>query len=658
MRGSWASRRALPIGLLVAILWVLGATTGWAAPEGRIQDVQSQPGEVDFVLSAEGLAEGESIDPESVSVTIEGVRSPSTSTPITETVAAPRRTVMIALDSSGSMADNNKLATAQDAANSYLAGLPADVRAGLITFADEARVEVEPTTDRAAVSRAVAGLEARGSTALNDAVVLAVQELGSRGARNILLLSDGRDEGSAVPARQARKTLTASGSVLDAVSLGRGVQQKPLAAFAAAGGGSLVTATDAETLTAAFESAARSVESQLSVLARVPEGIQGGTRELVVTALVGEQRITDRTAALIVPSADPSGTVDSAYGPVAVPEITRGVIGQPWVLFVVIALTFVALAAASSVLLGAIDARLRKGSRGAKLLAQVSVIGRSAAPAAGRRPETALGDSAAVRSVVSLADRLAQSRDTTALTARLEEARVPLRPGEWVVVHGLIVVLALLLSAVLSAFSPVAALACLLLGLLAPWWYLDRRATRRRTQFYAALPDAMQMLAASLRAGYSLPQGLDNLAQESTGALGEELNRAVLENRLGVPIEDALEGIGHRMNSQDFLWVVMAIQVNRQVGGNLAEALTNVGATLRERERLRGQAKTLSAEGLMSAWVIGILPFAFTAFILVTAPEYMVPMLTQPIGWLLLAVALLAYLVGILWIRNLVRLEV
>ena len=172
------------------------------------------------------------------------------------------------------------------------------------------------------------------------------------------------------------------------------------------------------------------------------------------------------------------------------------------------------------------------------------------------------------------------------------------------------------------------------------------------------MPDAMQMLAASLRARYSLPQALDNLAQESTGALGEELNRAVLENRLGVPIEDALEGIGHRMNSQDFLWVVMAIQVNRQVGGNLAEALTNVGATLRERERLRGQAKTLSAEGLMSAWVIGILPFAFTAFILVTAPEYMVPMLTQPIGWLLLAVALLAYLVGILWIRNLVRLEV
>ena len=107
----------------------------------------------------------------------------------------------------------------------------------------------------------------------------------------------------------------------------------------------------------------------------------------------------------------------------------------------------------------------------------------------------------------------------------------------------------------------------------------------------------MQMLAGSLSAGYSLPQALDNVAKEAGGPLGQEINRALLESRLGLPIEEALEAVAQRMESKDFHWVVMAIRINRQVGGNLAEVLTNVGKTLRERERLRRQVKTLVRRG-------------------------------------------------------------
>ena len=98
--------------------------------------------------------------------------------------------------------------------------------------------------------------------------------------------------------------------------------------------------------------------------------------------------------------------------------------------------------------------------------------------------------------------------------------------------------------------------------------------------------------------------------------MASELNRALVEARLGVPIEDALETVGKRMDSVDFAWVVMAIRIQRDVGGNLAEVLTGVAATMRERERLRRQVQVLSAEGRLSAVILGAMPILFAAYLM------------------------------------------
>ena len=137
-------------------------------------------------------------------------------------------------------------------------------------------------------------------------MALTVAELGKDGTRNALLLSDGEDEGSETSAKSAAKALKKSGVVLDAVSLGTGKQTAQLAAFAKAGNGSVVTATDAEELTAAFETAARSVVTQLAVTAQVPEGVEAGTSEIVASALVGDVPITDTAVAVIQAVAVPS----------------------------------------------------------------------------------------------------------------------------------------------------------------------------------------------------------------------------------------------------------------------------------------------------------------------------------------------------------------
>lgn len=653
---SSGKRRLLAAGAASAVLVLLGIGPVWADPTARIQEVNSQPGTVSFILAAENLDAGQSIDPTSVTTTIGGVEAPTEATPIAQEATTIQQTAMLVMDSSGSMGEFGKLTTAKESAKLYVATLPAEVQVGLITFADDAKVVVSPTTDRATLVKAIDSLEANGSTALNDAVVLATQTLGADGSRNALLLSDGKDEGSQTSGKKARAQLTDSGVVLDSVALGRGDQEKELAAFANAGGGNVVTATNADELSAAFASAARSVATQLSVVATLPQGIESGTEELTVAAQAGGLPITATTAVLVEtggasPSASPS------YGPIAAPVYQPGLLGQTWFLITVIGLVFVSLAVITTLAVGAIDAKNRKAGRVARRLDEVSALG-APGPAPAQTPQTVLGESAAVRKAVSFADKVAASRNTTALARKLEEADVTLRPGEWVVVHALIAVLAGLLATLLSDFRIGISVLAFVAGLIIPWLYLGWRAGRRHRAFYTALPDAMQMLAGSLSAGYSLPQALDNVATETGGPLGGELNRALLESRLGMPIEESLEAVAQRMESKDFHWVVMAIRINRRVGGNLSEVLTNVGKTLRERERLRRQVKALSAEGVMSMWILSLLPVFVLTFILLFRPEYIMPMLTQPIGWFLMGLGVVLMIIGLVWMRRLVNMEV
>ena len=172
------------------------------------------------------------------------------------------------------------------------------------------------------------------------------------------------------------------------------------------------------------------------------------------------------------------------------------------------------------------------------------------------------------------------------------------------------------------------------LGVVLPWLYLSYKAGQRRKAFMAALPDTLQLMAGSLSAGYSMPQAVDTVVREGKPPISTEFNRALVETRLGVDLEDALDGIAERMQSVDFAWVVMAIRIQREVGGNLAEVLTTVSATLRERERLRRQVQVLSAEGRLSAWILGLLPVVFALYLVLVRPEYLEPLVTHCFGWM------------------------
>jgi tight adherence protein B len=263
------------------------------------------------------------------------------------------------------------------------------------------------------------------------------------------------------------------------------------------------------------------------------------------------------------------------------------------------------------------------------------------------------------RSAAGQVGRLIRGRSLEAtLSGRLDQAAVSMTPGEWLLLHGGSVLAAGVLLGLLGGGSASAAVLGVILGTAVPLVVLRVRTQRRKAAFDAQLADSLQLLAGSLRAGYSVPQAIDAIVREGEEPMTTEFGRALVEARLGVQLEDALESVGRRMDSVDFGWVVMAMRIQRDVGGNLAEVLTNVAATLRERERLRRQVRVLSAEGRLSAWILGLLPVVFGGYLLLVRPQYLQPLWTTTLGWLMLLTGALLFVAGVVWLRRVVRVVV
>jgi tight adherence protein B len=319
---------------------------------------------------------------------------------------------------------------------------------------------------------------------------------------------------------------------------------------------------------------------------------------------------------------------------------------------------FVGLTVLTVFVLGIATRSQRPEEKIRKRLSMYTVGGRPAGSA--DEPEhVSLPGNAVARSAIGLAEWAVQRRGlNTAIDARLEAAGLPLRTAEWGLIHlGSTVGFGLLLL-LLSGGSLPPTMLGLVIGLAGPWAFLIVHQGRRERRFLSQLPDTLLLLAGSLQAGYSLPQALDTVVRQGEPPMSAEFNRALIENRLGLVVEDALEGIADRMSSRDFSWVVMAIRVQREVGGNLAELLNTVSETLRERERLRRQVRVLSSEGRLSGWVLGLLPVVFAAYLVLVRPDYVSVLWTTPLGWLMLFAAGVLLAIGAFWISRAIKVEV
>jgi len=177
----------------------------------------------------------------------------------------------------------------------------------------------------------------------------------------------------------------------------------------------------------------------------------------------------------------------------------------------------------------------------------------------------------------------------------------------------------------------------------------------RLKRFETQLPDALDMMSRAMRAGHAFPTALKLVADEMSTPLGEEFKAVFDEVNFGVSMGDGLGNLAQRVPSMDLQYFVVAVLIQRESGGNLTELLTSISAIIRERLKLVGQVRTLSAEGRMSAWILCLLPFGAGAMMYYAAPDTMNLMFTDPGGRKLLYIALAMMLLGVLAIRKIVR---
>jgi tight adherence protein B len=197
-----------------------------------------------------------------------------------------------------------------------------------------------------------------------------------------------------------------------------------------------------------------------------------------------------------------------------------------------------------------------------------------------------------------------------------------------------------------------------LLGFFLPRWYLSFRHKQRLKNFDAQLSDALNLMVNSMRAGYSTLQAMEVISREMPAPISTEFGRVVLEMQLGVPFDDAMDNLLRRVPSADLDLVVTAMSVQREVGGNLAEVLDAISFTIRERIRIKGEIRALTAQGRVSGYIITFLPFGIVGFLYLYNPEFIMPMFTEPCGWMMMGTGLVLIVIGYYAINKIVNIEV
>jgi len=479
-------------------------------------------------------------------------------------------------------------------ARAYVGALPANVRVGLITFNARWKLLLPPTADR---SRLLQALRSAQATGPNSTAIYA--------------------------------------AITGAESLLRRVGAKP---------GRLVILSNAE-----------DVISRPSFAPTVPTDVvawhfdsDDNIVELHALAAASRGRVAAPTQAPSLSQSFPPPATPPASAPAPRPVSASAGSRDSWLLIGALACVFLALLVIAMRVLRPLT---RADPR--RLANQIDRYGPRQAPS---EPET---EGRAARTVLGWASSLLRSTKTErGLAERLDWAGITRSPAEWLLLTGCgCVVLAGVLT-VLTHNALLSVPAGVLAGWLATRGYVSHKIRRRRNAFSEQLPDVLQLIAGSLQSGFSLPQALDAVVREDTQPAAAEFSRALAEARIGADLEDALQRIADRMDSTDLRWTVMAIRIQRQVGGNLAEVLLTTMGTMRERAFLRRQVRALSAEGRLSAYILIALPILVGAWFFYSDPKYMRILYTTVPGLIMFVGSAALVVLGGFWMRRLIDIEV
>lgn len=513
--------------------------------------------------------------------------------------------VIVAIDASGSM--DPAMAAAKAAANEFVASMPADVPIGLETFADDVTVRTLPTTDRRLIAEEIDAIVPGGDTALYDGVVSAAQHFSPMVDHRVLvILSDGKDEGSTATLVQAMTAV--QGISVEAISLTtKNTDNASLSAL-----GTVTSADDLAGVAAAF--------------ARVTSLLTLGVDPMAPATTVGT--VAPSTVAPTTVAPAPATTV-AAVGRPAAPVAASHETSRTglWVGAVAV---FVGLFGLGLLLMP--RARVSRARMGIEQPRRASDMGK--------------------RTISAVDDILERRGKKADLAQALSLSDIAMPPAQFVGLVALVAVVGALLGLVLQGV--VLALVIAVAICVGVRIHVRRAVAKHRASFAQQLPDVLQLVTTALRSGFGLSQALESVAEEADEPARHEFAQVLVEARLGRDLPGAMRALAGRMQSDDLEWVVGAIEINRDTGGNLSEILATVGATIRERRRMERHVDTLTSEGRLSVRILTVMPLVMVLWQWRTNPDNL-ELLTHGGGLVALAIAAGFMILGTFWARRIVH---
>ncbi len=553
--------------------------------------------------------------------------------------------VVFVLDTRNELSGGDHFGTMTRTVAAEILALPENVRVGVVAASDSAITVSELSRDHRSVAREVERLEMSSGARLYNALDRAAALFGDdapTGYRTVVVVSGGADMGSTIEATTARTALIRRGVQLLSVTADGG--DAGVTGMVPQLGGVNVAAADAVGLGDALTDLSAAASDRLLV------------------SFGGSTDLTDRVGATVSLA---GSTIDFSYpggvdsyrliglDPIDPVEETgipffRSEQGK----MVAIGLVFLAIGLGVYAV-GSIFAMGETSLEG--LINRYSGEGDAAALS---DEESAIVQTALVKRAVELSESFAEDRGfLVKVEGMLERAKLPLRAGEAMSIFAG----GSLFAAVVGFFliggfiGGLILMAIVAFGMVGTVNFLARRRIRK---FEQQLPDTLQLLAGTLRAGYSLPQGVEAVSHEIADPMGYELRRVMTEARLGRELEDSMAATAERLDSPDFAWAVMAIAIQREVGGNLNELLMTVADTMIARERLKGEVSALTAEGKMSAILLGGLPPALGMVMWVMNPQYINVLFEEFLGNVFLGLGVVSSLIGFAWMKKVMTIDV
>lgn len=550
---------------------------------------------------------------------------------------------LLVIDVSGSM-KGKPIEEAKKAAGVFLSQMRGQDKAGIVQFGSTVNLVSGLSGKKQDLIAALRKLEAGGNTALYDGIVQGVSILKKDDSTQkvLVVLSDGADNVSKFSYQDCLKLAKDNQIIVYAVGLGEiGPPTEQLKQLSKQTGGKFLLAPKPEELVSLYEGLAKEIYKQYTISYSSPN-TESAKLDIKLVAHMKDQEISS-TASISNPSFRPEEPVEK-------PLVTKMPIFDAMpnlILLVSVVGGFLSAFLLSYVLLslfvsskGSVAERLKYYERAWKSY-----------PRGKEKPAETVKE----KFLGSISFLAARRGFNEVISERLEKAGLQLRVSEFILFHftGLLV---LGLAGNILA-GTLGLILCVVIGAVLPFVWLNILARRRQAKFEEQLPDTLLMIAGSLKAGYGLLQSIDLASEELSPPISTEFLRVVKETRLGLSIEESLENMAERVHNQSFDWTVMAMNIQKEVGGNLAEILETVADTLRKRKEFRRHVDSLTAEGRLSAIILILLPFVEGFLLYILNPSYVGLLFTTNLGISMVVIALVLMLVGWLWMKRVTAVE-